>query len=192
MKLIFASHNSNKVAEIAQLMPAGITLLSLADLNFEEEIIEDGLTIEENALKKARHIHQLTQLNVFADDTGLEVEALNGAPGVHSARYAGIQKNDADNINKLLDALKNTTARSAQFKTCIAAIINNSETLHTGLCKGAVSQSPSGLYGFGYDSIFVPDGASRSFADMMLEQKNKFSHRAKAFALFIQYINQNI
>jgi XTP/dITP diphosphohydrolase len=187
MQLVLASHNTHKVIELAALMPDSIKLVSLADLNFDTDIEENGATIEENAMIKARYIHRLTNLNVIADDTGLEVNHLKGAPGVHSARYAGDGKIDSDNVKKLLTALHEAPSREAQFKTCIASIINGNENAQIGICKGAIALQPSGLYGFGYDPVFIPTGSSRSFADMMLDEKNKYSHRAKAFAAFIAY-----
>ena len=180
MKLLFASHNKNKLIEIAKLLPKSIDLLGLHDFNDTEDIAETGLTLEENALLKARHVHTKFQLNCFADDSGLEIEALNNAPGVYSARYASTEKNDTANIEKVLVNLKNEPNRKAQFRTVIALIIENKEILFEGIIKGTITKEKRGTNGFGYDPIFVPDGFIKTFGEFTLEEKNKISHRALA------------
>jgi XTP/dITP diphosphohydrolase len=179
MKLIFATHNSNKIKEILPLVGVN-KLSSLDDLGFHDEIEETGKTLEENALIKARFIYDKFNENCFADDTGLEVECLDGAPGVYSARYAGNQKNAEDNMEKLLDLLKNKTNRKAQFRTVIALIIDGKEHLFEGIVKGEILVKKRGEKGFGYDPVFLPDGNNQSFAELPLNEKNEISHRASA------------
>ena len=180
MKLIFATNNFNKLEEVQKLIPSHITLLSLKDIECLEDIPETQNTIEGNAIQKAQYVKDNYGYDCFADDTGLEVEALNGAPGVYSARYAGEQKNANDNMNKLLGELETKENRSAQFKTVIALHVNGELKTFTGLCKGQIVKSKLGNKGFGYDPIFQPDSHEETFAQMNLKLKNKIGHRGKA------------
>jgi XTP/dITP diphosphohydrolase len=181
MEIIFASNNINKIREIGNVLGTSFILLSLKDINMTEDIPEDELTLEGNALYKARYIFAATGRNVFADDTGLEVEALNGRPGVHSARFAGENKDPDANIEKLLSLLKNKANRKAQFRTIIALILDTKEYLFEGSVKGTIISERIGREGFGYDPVFIPDGRTVTFAQMDLEEKNRISHRARAF-----------
>jgi len=181
MKIIFASNNINKIREINSLLGDSFTLLSLQDINMTDDIPENELTLEGNALHKARHIYKATGMNVFADDTGLEVEALNGSPGVHSARFAGENKDSGANIEKLLSLLENETKRNARFRTVIALIFNSEEYIFEGVVNGRIIFEKRGSQGFGYDPVFIPDGKNLTFAEMNLKQKNGISHRARAF-----------
>lgn len=181
MKLVFATNNNYKLKEISHIIGNNIELISLSDLNIREEISEDFLTIEENALAKARYIHCITGMDVFADDTGLEIEALGGAPGVHSARFAGDDKNFDKNIDKVLELLTGIENRKAVFRTVIALIIKGREYLFEGKVTGIILNERRGKEGFGYDPVFLPDGYDRTFAEMTLEEKNRISHRASAF-----------
>jgi XTP/dITP diphosphohydrolase len=180
MQLIFATHNKNKLKEVNSLMPATINLLSLDGVNFTEEIEETEPTIEGNALLKAETIYRKTGLLCFADDSGLLVDALDGAPGVYSARYAGEQKSDADNIEKLLKELSTKTNRRAHFKTVMALVLNNENHLFEGTIKGTITNEKRGTNGFGYDPVFMPDGYNKTFAEMSFEEKSSISHRAIA------------
>jgi XTP/dITP diphosphohydrolase len=181
MEIIFASNNLNKIREINNVLGNSFTLLSLHDLNMNEDIPENEMTLEGNALFKARHIFKAARKNVFADDTGLEVEALNGRPGVHSARFAGESKDSDANIEKLLSLLENVTNRNARFRTVIALILDGREYFFEGTVTGKIIKKRRGKQGFGYDSVFIPDGKSVTFAEMGLEEKNMISHRARAF-----------
>ena len=188
MKIVFATHNPNKVKEIQDLVPNHIQVKSLSDMNYLDEIIEDGETIEANAKIKAETVSKLFDLPCFADDTGLEVAALGGKPGVKSARYAGDDKNDEANIKKLLEQLKAKKNRSAQFKTVI--IYKNGDTVKefTGVCEGKILEQPIGNSGFGYDPVFQPKAHTQSFAKMTAEEKNKISHRGIAFQKLIKFL----
>lgn len=189
MHLLFATQNKNKVKEIQSLVGEKFLIQTLTDIGFEDDIEETGKTLQENALIKARIIFEKTGKNVFADDSGLEVDALKGAPGVHSARYAGNQKDDLKNIELLLENLDSFENKKARFKTVIALIINKKEFFFEGIVNGRIIHTLRGMNGFGYDPIFVPDGYSQTFAEMSLEEKNKISHRAKAchqLAKFLQ------
>lgn len=188
MELIFASHNQNKVKEIQAILPDGYKLLSLTDINCHDEIVEDGNTLEANAIIKARYVHKHYNKDCFADDTGLEVEALNGEPGVYSARYAGEQKNSNDNMNLLLAKLEGKENRRAQFRTVICLIINGKEHLFEGIVKGQIIAEKRGEEGFGYDPIFIPEGYDTTFAEMPLSEKNKVSHRKRAFAKMTEFL----
>lgn len=190
MKLVFASNNVNKIREIQSILNGSIQLLSLEDIGCHEEIPETADTIEGNAILKADYVTKKYGYDCFADDTGLEVNALNGEPGVYSARYAGEQKNADDNMNKLLDALKNEEDRSAQFKTVIALNLNGAQHLFTGLAKGVITMNKTGNHGFGYDPIFQPENYSETFAELSAEVKNKISHRAKATEQLIDFLNR--
>lgn len=182
MKLVFASNNRHKIREINHILDNRITLLSLGDVNILGEIPEDEPLLEGNALFKARYIHKACGLDVFADDTGLEVEALGGKPGVHSARFAGPAKDSAANIEKLLLALEGSENRRARFRTVIALILGGKEYLFEGIVNGTIIDHLRGSEGFGYDPVFVPEGKDRTFAEMDLNEKNMISHRARAFA----------
>lgn len=188
MKLVFASNNQNKIAEIKQMLPKEIELLILEDIGCTEDIPETADTIEGNAILKANYITEKYGFSCFADDTGLEVDALNGEPGVFSARYAGKQKNASDNMNKLLENLKNKSNRKAQFKTIIALNINNEQHLFEGIIKGEIISEKRGQKGFGYDPIFVPEGFSTTFAEMEMSDKAKLSHRGIATRKLISFL----
>lgn len=189
MQLVFATNNLNKIKEVQTLIPKHIKLLSLKDIGCDEEIPETQETIEGNAFQKAEYIKNNFGYDCFADDTGLEVDALNGAPGVFSARYAGEQKNADDNMDKLLNALKNKPNRNAQFKTVISLHLNNETHTFTGICKGEITTKKTGEKGFGYDPIFKPAGYNETFAEMELELKNAIGHRGKAVKHLITFLN---
>jgi XTP/dITP diphosphohydrolase len=190
MKLIFASRNENKFLEIEKIIPKNIQLGNLNELNFYDEIPENEETIEGNATFKAKFIHSKFGVNVFADDTGLEVEVLNGKPGVHSARFAGIECNSNKNINKLLELLKNKKNRNARFKTIIVLIFKQQIYQFEGIVNGEILYKRKGKNGFGYDSIFKPMGLNKSFAELSIEIKNKISHRAIAMSKLIDFIKE--
>lgn len=179
MELIFATHNDHKVKEVAQMLPSYLTMKSLTDINFHDEIDETGKTFEENALLKAKTIFDKTNKNIFADDSGLVIDALDGAPGVYSARYAGTGK-DADNVAKALKELEGKTNRKAYFISIFCLILNGKEYFFEGKVNGTISTEICGEDGFGYDPIFIPDGYSKSFAQMTAEEKNNISHRGLA------------
>ena len=190
MKLVFATHNTNKFKEVKLLMPKNIELYSLNMIGCKDEIPETGNTLEENAQIKADFVTKNFGLPCFSDDTGLLVDALNGAPGVHTARYAGEQKNTEDNMKKLLENLKLAQSRKAHFKTVIA--LNTSATNHIfkGIIEGRISEKKQGTKGFGYDPIFIPNGYDQTFAELALEVKNTISHRAKAIKQLINYLSK--
>ncbi len=190
MKLVFATHNENKVKEVKSLLPPNVELLSLNDIGCFDEIPETSLTIEGNAQLKVAFVKANFGLDCFADDTGLEVTALNNEPGVYSARYAGPQKNSLDNMNKLLTNLQNVTNRDAHFKTVIALAVSSQTKLFTGICKGTITSEKKGNLGFGYDPIFQPNGFQETFAEMSLEQKSEIGHRGKAVRLLIDYLSK--
>ena len=190
MELIFGTHNNNKLIEIHKLLPSGYMLKSLTDLNYDSEIEETGLTLEENALIKARTIFNTFKKDCFADDSGLEVSALGGKPGVFSARYAGNHRNAEDNTQKILREMKGITDRQAQFRTVIALIVEGTEYLFEGNIKGEISNSPLGQNGFGYDPIFIPEGYHKTFAELGDTIKNTISHRAIATQNFLNGLNQ--
>lgn len=189
MQLVFATNNQNKITEVQALLPQEIKLLSLKDIGCFEDIPETQNTIEGNAIQKANYIKENYGYDCFADDTGLEVPALNGAPGVFSARYAGEQRNAEDNMDLLLQNLNNSKNRSAQFKTVIALQLNNKQLTFTGICKGEITKSKHGEKGFGYDPIFKPDGYSTTFAEMDLSLKNSIGHRGKAVSKLVDFLN---
>lgn len=191
MKIIFASNNKNKIKEIQSLLPKEIEILSLEDIQCFEDIPETSSTIEGNAILKANYVTEKYKLPCFADDSGLEIDALNGAPGVYSARYAGNHKNDSDNIALVLKNLETIEDnRGANFKTVIALNINNQQYLFTGIVKGTISQIPTGTNGFGYDPIFIPQNSTKSFAELSFEEKNKISHRKKAVEQLLKFLSQ--
>lgn len=190
MKLVFATHNRNKFIEIKSLLPGHIELLSLDDIGCKEDIKETGDTIDENAIIKADYVRNHYGYDCFADDTGLEVDSLNGAPGVYSARYAGDDKDDKANVRKLLNELEKRNDRTARFKTVIALNLKGNENLFTGVCEGSILHEEKGTNGFGYDPVFLPKGYDKSFAEMDLSEKSKISHRAMAFRELIEYLSR--
>jgi len=193
MQLIFATNNAHKVSEIQREIPAGFEVLSLKAAGITIDIPEPFDTLEENASEKSRVILALTNQNCFSEDTGLEVEALQGDPGVKSARYAGEQASFADNVTKLLDNMQGMTNRRARFRTIISLRYHGQEYLFEGICNGSIATTISGHEGFGYDPVFIPDGETRSFAEMNLAEKNKYSHRAKAVAKLFEFLaTQNV
>ncbi len=191
MTLVFATNNQNKLKEVQELLPSYIQLKSLEDIGCTEDIIEDAPTIEGNAILKASYVKKTYGYDCFADDTGLEVAALDGEPGVYSARYAGPQKNALDNMNKLLIHLATQTNRSAQFKTVIAFAKADSIQTFEGICEGQITKERQGNGGFGYDPIFQPNGYEATFAQMALSLKGKIGHRGKAVAKFVHYFEKN-
>ena len=192
MQLVFASSNKNKIFEIQSMLPETIKILSLDDIGCVEEIPETADTIEGNAILKANYVTSKYGYDCFADDTGLEVTALNGAPGVFSARYAGEQRNSDDNMNRLLEDLSNKSNRNAQFKTVIALNINGKQELFTGIAEGKITLGKTGNKGFGYDPIFQPLGYKETFAELSLEVKNEISHRGKAIQKLINFLNSRL
>lgn len=188
MKLVFATNNKNKILEVQQMLPNDIEIVSLENIGCFEEIPETAATIEENAIMKANYITKKYGYDCFADDTGLEVEALSGEPGVFSARYAGKQRNSDDNMNKLLDNLFDKTNRNAQFKTIIALNLNGKQQLFKGIVRGQITLEKLGNQGFGYDPIFKPEGYNQTFAQLSLEEKSVISHRGKATQQLINFL----
>lgn len=191
MDLIFASHNENKVKEIRAILPSWLNILSLNDIDFHDEIEETGTTLEENAQIKAETIHQLTGKNVFADDSGLFVDALGGAPGVFSARYAGTG-NSQDNIEKLLEEMKGVSNRKAEFRAVFCVIWNGEISFLDGKVEGEIIEKSKGLDGFGYDPIFVPTGYQQTFAEMNPSEKNQISHRFHAVQKLINFLENRV
>jgi XTP/dITP diphosphohydrolase len=189
MELVFASNNQHKVKEIKSILGNSFTLLSLSDVNIKEDIPENEPFIEGNALSKARYVYNVTGLSVFADDTGLEIEALNGLPGVNSARFAGENKDSSANIEKVLKMLGSNENRKAQFRTVIALIFEKKEYLFEGIVAGKIIMEKRGTEGFGYDPVFIPEGKTRTFAEMELTEKNTVSHRARAFEKLREFLN---
>jgi XTP/dITP diphosphohydrolase len=189
MKIIFASQNKNKIAEIQNKLPH-VEILGLNPLIFPDELLETGDTLGQNALQKARQVYEKTNSTCFSDDTGLEVEELNGAPGVYSARYAGGQRDSQANMDLLLKNLANRANRKARFKTVIALILEGEEYLFEGICEGEITYVRSGAQGFGYDPIFVPAGYSKTFAEMTMAEKSTFSHRGKAVEKLVDFLNE--
>lgn len=192
MKIIFASHNEKKASEIRSILPQGITLLTLADLNYHQEIPEDEPTIEGNSAFKAQWVFKAFGLPCFADDTGLEVDALGGAPGVHSARYASEQRSDEANMDKLLLELGPGMPREAQFKTVITYCQAHKQIQFTGIVRGKISEVKRGDQGFGYDPVFIAEDTNLTFAQMTLGQKNNYSHRARAMKQFLSFLTDQI
>ncbi|MFV7234193.1 non-canonical purine NTP diphosphatase [Flavobacterium sp. ZB4R12] len=191
MQLVFASNNKNKILEIQSMLPDTIKILSLESIGCDEEIPETAETIEGNAILKANYVTRNYGYDCFADDTGLEVDSLNGEPGVFSARYAGEQRNADDNMNKLLEALSGKNNRKAQFKTVIALNLNGKQHLFTGIARGEITLEKTGNQGFGYDPIFKPEEYQETFAQLSLEVKNKISHRGKATLQLIDFLKGN-
>ena len=190
MRIVFATNNKNKLAEIREMLAgSGIEVLSLADIDCHDDIPETADTLEGNALQKARYIHEKYQMNCFADDTGLEVTALGGAPGVYSARYAGGEGHDSEaNMAKLLAELEGKADRTARFRTVVALITDDGEKLFDGIVTGCITEERRGGEGFGYDPIFRPDGYDKTFAELGHEVKNKISHRARAVAKLVDHL----
>ena len=190
MKLVFATHNQHKLKEIQALLPKNIQLLSLTDINCEEDIPETAPTIEGNAILKTKYVAERYGYDVFADDTGLEVDALNGAPGVFSARYAGQQKSDADNLALLLSNMKGVQNRKAQFRTVIALSLDGALHTFEGIARGSITEAPIGGNGFGYDPAFLPEGYTQTFAQISADEKNRISHRGKAFEQLLRFLKE--
>lgn len=188
MTLVFASHNAHKIAEIRAMLPNSITLLGLDGIGCHDDIPETAETIEGNAILKADYVTQKFGYDCFADDTGLEVDALGGAPGVYSARYAGEHKDPDDNMDRLLDKLEAAPNRSAQFKTVIALNLNGRQHLFTGIVRGKITTERHGSQGFGYDPIFRADGFTRTFAELSMEEKAAHSHRGKAVRALVDFL----
>lgn len=180
MKLVFATNNKHKLEEVREILGNKFEILSLKDIHFFDEIPETQNTIEGNASQKAHFIYDKYNINCFADDTGLEIDALNGAPGVYSARYAGDNCTYEDNVQKVLKKLEGINNRKAQFKTVISLIINDIEYIFQGIIKGSVTENKRGKSGFGYDPIFLPEGYDKTFAELSSREKNKISHRGLA------------
>lgn len=189
MKLIFATYNNNKVHEIKNLFPKKIKLLSLSEIGFKDEIIENGNSLHENAIIKAKFIKSKYGLNCFADDTGLEVFSLNNEPGIYSSRYAGSPINEEENIKKLYNKLSKHNNRSARFRTVISLIINQNNYYFEGIVNGKINDIIKGKNGFGYDPIFKPDGYNKTFAELSLKEKNLISHRSIAINKMLIFLD---
>lgn len=190
MKLVFATNNKHKLHEIQQLLDDSIELLSLSDMGCEDEIPENQETLEGNAAEKSFFIYNKYKMNCFADDTGLEIEALNGEPGVYSARYAGEERNSEHNMNLVLDKLSIINNRNARFRTVISLVIDGQETQFEGVVEGRILEEKRGQTGFGYDPIFQPLESDLTFAQMPLDEKNKISHRGRAVQKLVEYLIQ--
>lgn len=191
IQIVFATNNQNKLKEVQAQLPDEIKLISLKDIGCYEDIPETQKTIEGNAIQKANYIKMKYNKDCFADDTGLEVMALNGAPGVHSARYAGPEKNSKKNIDKLLSSLEKTANRSAQFKTVIALHYKGELIQFEGICEGKITRTAKGSGGFGYDPIFKPSVKDKTFAELTLKEKNEIGHRGIAVAKLIAFFNKH-
>ena len=191
MRLIFATNNQHKVEEIRAVLPPNFDILTLKEAGIDIDIPEPHDTLEANAREKATTIFHLTNTACFSEDTGLEVDALNGEPGVRSARYAGEDKSFQNNIEKLLFGLKAKETRNAQFRTVICLIIEGNIEFFEGVCRGRIIETQKGSKGFGYDPIFVPDGADRTFAEMSMEEKARYSHRRKAVDKLVSFLNHS-
>lgn len=190
-KLVFATHNAHKVDEVRAILPASVELVGPAALGCHDEIPETGDTLRDNALQKVQYIHDRFGVDCFADDTGLEVEALDGAPGVYSARYAGEPADFAKNRAKLLSALAGISNRRAQFRTVVSLILNDKTYFFEGIVKGRIIAEERGVGGFGYDSVFVPDGYDKTFAELPAAVKNSISHRARAMEQLNNFLAQH-
>ena len=189
--LIFATNNQHKVDEIRYVIGEQFEIITLKEAGIDIDIPEPHNTLEANATEKSQTIHRITNQNCFSEDTGLEVEALNGEPGVKSARYAGDGRNFQQNIDKLLHNLQGVTNRNARFRTVVSLLLGDKEYLFEGICEGVIITEQKGTQGFGYDPVFIPTGADSSFAEMTMEEKNKYSHRQKAVAKLICFLNQH-
>jgi len=192
MELIFATNNQHKAEEVQSMVPGNIKITTLQQAGLDIDIPEPHETLEQNAAEKGRTIFAYTGKNCFGEDTGLEVKSLKGEPGVYSARYAGDEKSSEKNIEKLLERLKGQDDRTAQFRTVIFLILNNQEYFFEGICKGEIIETPLGNSGFGYDSVFIPEGYNKTFAQMTLSEKNQCSHRKKAMDKLVAFLNQLI
>ncbi len=190
MKIVFATHNQHKLLEVQKLLPKHIKLLSLNDINCNEDIEETGVTLEENAHIKADYVCQNYHCSCFADDTGLEVKSLDNRPGVYSARYAGKENDSEKNMQKLLKELEGISDRKAQFRTVIALYLDDKKYEFEGVCKGTIAYEKKGGKGFGYDPLFIPEGSEQSFAEMSQEEKNKMSHRGKAIEKLVSFLEK--
>ena len=188
--LIFATNNPQKVLEIRSVTNELFTIITLKEAGIDIDIPEPHDTLEANATEKSQTIYRLTGKNCFSEDTGLEVEALSGEPGVKSARYAGDGRNFQENINKLLHNMKGIANRKARFRTVVSLLLDDKEFLFDGVCEGQIIEEQKGVQGFGYDPVFIPDGAGLTFAEMSMEEKNKYSHRKKAIAKLIHFLSQ--
>ena len=191
MKIVFATNNLNKLSEIKSLVPNSIEILSLNDISCNEELPETNPTIEENAIQKARYIYDNYGFNCFADDTGLEIDILGGEPGVYSARYAGEDCNAENNIKKLLKKMNGKKERGASFRTVIALVIQAEHTLFEAHCRGIITKRKSGVEGFGYDPVFIPNGFDKTFAEMSKHQKGAISHRGQAVKKLVAFLSTN-
>lgn len=191
MKIVFATNNTHKLSEVRAVLGEGFELVPLREVGITEDIPETGATLDENASIKARYVYERTGLDCFADDTGLEVEALNGAPGVHSARYATDGHDFAANNRKLLRELNGITNRRARFRTVISLIRGGEELQVEGIVRGTIATEESGNEGFGYDPLFIPEGYDHTFADMSADQKNAISHRGRAVAELVKALKKN-
>jgi XTP/dITP diphosphohydrolase len=189
MTIVFATNNQHKVDEIRSALPKDFSIISLKEAGIDIEIPEPYETLEDNAAEKARTVHDLTKSNCFSEDTGLEVYSLNNEPGVHSARYAGEDRSFGKNIDKLLSKLDGALERSARFRTVICLITDENEHFFEGICEGSITTEKRGISGFGYDPVFVPTGSPRTFAEMTIEDKNRFSHRKKAMDKLVAFLN---
>jgi len=188
--LIFATNNQNKVQEVRAVLGSIFNIITLKEAGIDIDIPEPHDTLEANATEKSKTIFEITKQNCFSEDTGLEVEALNGEPGVKSARYAGENRSFDDNIEKLLTNLQSSANRSARFRTVISLILDEKEYFFEGICIGKIIEERKGNNGFGYDPVFVPDGSDKTFAEMDMAEKNKFSHRKKAMEKLINFLNE--
>ena len=191
MELIFATHNENKVIEIKNLIQKNIKLLSLSDIGFKDEIVEDGKSLHENSLIKAKYIKSKYGMNCFADDTGLEVQSLNNEPGVYSSRYAGYPINPNNNIKKLLENLSGFNNKNARFRTVISLIISENIFSFEGVINGKIIHEIRGNSGFGYDPVFIPSGYSKTLAELSLKEKNTISHRSIAINKMMNFLRKN-
>jgi len=189
MKLVFATNNAHKLDEARQILAPDIEIIGMQEAGFTDEIDETGVTLEENALLKARTVYNSIGANCFADDTGLEVEALDGRPGVYSARYAGPGHDFSANVDKLLGELSHQTNRKARFRTAVCLIIDGKECMFEGIVDGVIQRERAGLGGFGYDPVFCPDGYLSSFAELSAEEKNAISHRGRALQKLKDFIH---
>ena len=189
MELIFATNNANKIFEARHIIKNSFTLITLQDAGIEIDIPEPHNTLEENATEKSSVIYKLTGKDCFSEDTGLEVDILNGEPGVLSARYAGENKSATKNIEKLLFKLKDKENREAKFRTVLSLIVKGKEYMFEGICRGTIITNPTGMSGFGYDAVFKPSGSNKTLAEMDINEKNKFSHRRHALEKMIGFLN---
>ena len=189
MKIVFATNNQHKIDEIRSALPEHFSIVTLKEAGIEIDIPEPHDSLHDNAAEKARTIYSMTNTNCFSEDTGLEVFSINNEPGVHSARYAGEEKDFTKNIDKLLSKLRDSSNRKARFRTVICLILNGKEYFFEGICEGEIITEPKGEGGFGYDSVFIAGGADKTFAEMTMADKNKFSHRKKALDKLVTFLN---